>query len=583
MTDVQDTRYGEGEGGENATVDAPRVTQNGENGDMLVTVEPKIITEGEHIVLHLEGVSVDIDEPLDAPVNDSGINIPVGEEDVGVNSDTVYIDSAAEYAASPVGEPDTVADNAEARFNTEREAAYEPGGTCDAAEAMPDYNPDLYQKEEKPADNATRVGVNTDELLPVETFVDPVSDFSRAEEEAEYARILKEEEARRAARRKGSTPPTDYDAAPDTTPVGVPAGVNVDFGTPDATAKPKGDGDAEKIVALDRAERKRQELQEKQDEENDYRNYLNKYGETDTKSGKADKRRRDDEAAADEKKDEKESRKPLFVDETNENVTLVEARINHEIEGFKHRDSMASYVFTVANNGKRRSRIEDKREIKRRAKLLKKAKACERTFNEKIYYIAADRSVLNPKKRSKNAPAIASVVRRMKELLEERSVINEKLLKLYTGTDVVAKKSENKKANRIKEHAAKKTYKAQRRTAREVGRLSASVDMKERIFDLMNRRTTLTADIAYSKYVARRAGKAERRELERTVKEARRELRYIDADIQHFIKKAQRQNEKSAADKTQMRWIGIFIALLALVGVAAYVYFGLGIGFGFGG
>ncbi|MBO5945557.1 MAG: hypothetical protein J6Q69_03015, partial [Clostridia bacterium] len=119
--------------------------------------------------------------------------------------------------------------------------------------------------------------------------------------------------------------------------------------------------------------------------------------------------------------------------------------------------------------------------------------------------------------------------------------------------------------------AAKDMYKRQKGRAKYVSRLYVERDVKERILDLMNERTECAARIARIKRQLRshKIPASKRRSLKTELREARRKIKYLGADIKHFIRRAELKHEHNSAERRQRIIVGVIVMML---GAAALAY-----------
>ena len=259
----------------------------------------------------------------------------------------------------------------------------------------------------------------------------------------------------------------------------------------------------------------------------------------------------------------------LAADKIEENVLLIEQRLTYEIKALKRLVKIHNYTFSLDSGAHCATTHELKYSIKQRASKLSRAKKLEKKTARRYYLATLDKHIGDVKKRQRNRELISSILRRLEFIMEERSRINQRLIALYSGKSTDGERSEIglRQSNR----AARDMYKRQKGRARYVSRLYVERDVKERILELMNERTECAARMARIKRQLRSHGLsgAKRRGLKSELREARRRIKYLGADIKHFIKRAEIKHEHNSAQRRQRIIVG---GIVLALGAAAIFY-----------
>lgn len=259
----------------------------------------------------------------------------------------------------------------------------------------------------------------------------------------------------------------------------------------------------------------------------------------------------------------------FVAERVEQSVRLVEERMLYEIEDMKHRHKMLAYTFTTDSYKKESSSRRMANGVDKRIKKLERAKRLERLANKRYYLAATDKAVCSATRRAKREVEISSVLRRLNFLLDERARIDDRLIQLYTGSSKMNKKTYGVYANKKARRVARRAYKSQRKLAKKVSRLHATLKLKDKIFALMNERTLEYAKIENSLCKLRKGDKSLSRELKRDIKKSKKKIVYLKSDIKYFIKKAEKEDNKHRANKEQAIWL---ISLLAAALVIGGVY-----------
>lgn len=256
----------------------------------------------------------------------------------------------------------------------------------------------------------------------------------------------------------------------------------------------------------------------------------------------------------------------LPVDSIDKAVGLVEARMLYEIASMKAEHKMLGYAFSIDVLKKERTDRKMRRQISERMSKLSRALKRERADSTRYYTAALDRYEGNADKRVKNAALIESILGRLDYALKERERIDESLMRLYVlDSDEVASTKEAKVALR----AAKASYRSQLNTAKRVARMRAPDELKEKIFNLMNERTTMLSTIEKNEYLLhkKRYTGADKRAVKRQNGEMRRAVRHKEDDVRFFIKKAEKHNAAHGDGVSQIGWLIATLLFAAAIGV----------------
>jgi hypothetical protein len=165
---------------------------------------------------------------------------------------------------------------------------------------------------------------------------------------------------------------------------------------------------------------------------------------------------------------------------------------------------------------------------------------------------------------------------RVISLLAQRDEINAKLLSLYRENNKTGSASEKdirKKYSEIRLKATKKAFKKQHRTYSKINRLKVTLKEKQKIYDVMNKRTELVAYLAECEYrmkIEKPKGSA-KKALSAEIRSSKKNVRYAEKDIAVMVKKATRRSDKRPNPVAQLTWL-LILVLLVGAGVALFVF-----------
>ena len=246
---------------------------------------------------------------------------------------------------------------------------------------------------------------------------------------------------------------------------------------------------------------------------------------------------------------------------------VISARSEYNVARLENEINKLLYSF-AAKDDKRRRQLRDVEVRQRRLRrLAAKALRCEKKDNERFYYLlthSREETVLRKRARKERLEAL---VMRLEVLLTERARINERLLSLY-GYDPSGKSASlKKKESSIQKKHAKAAYKKQRRMASRLEKMHVPLDIKDKVYALMNKKTEIITHSEIARSRLKRdvyRGRA-RGELVREVRGARRSIRAIDKEIAFLMKKAKRHDQEHKSSISQGIWIiGVLVAAVVV-------------------
>ncbi len=244
----------------------------------------------------------------------------------------------------------------------------------------------------------------------------------------------------------------------------------------------------------------------------------------------------------------------------------VEKRMLHLVGRIEHNLRMREYTFAVYDAKEERAlRCEENTLAKMKRKTKRALSEDKKALMRYYSALASNGDAVG----CKNPQKLESIKRRLEQLLLERDEINDRLCELYRASAFAEPSRIDRKAGRIKLKYTKMLYKNQRKLARRLEKLHAPIDLKKKIYDLMNKKTEASSDIEKSRYLlkSKNATGAKRRELKLKIKESKRTLRYIDADIKYFCKKAEKHHDRHIDDFIHAAWVigALFVAVAGCI------------------
>jgi len=200
----------------------------------------------------------------------------------------------------------------------------------------------------------------------------------------------------------------------------------------------------------------------------------------------------------------------------------------------------------------------------------------EREDNSRYYLLPALPLSEEKTKKGARRERLESLRLRLDVLLAERESINERLIALYGGSDKKLRHVKIKrKAGGVRRKSAKAMHKKQSDIARKIESYRAPLDMKERAYELLNKKIACAATADENQYKLKRMrvkGRA-RAELIAEIKRSRRDMKRADTELRYMLKKLKRQEERYKDDR-EWALLLIVLALLSALGIGAWMLWG---------
>ena len=257
-------------------------------------------------------------------------------------------------------------------------------------------------------------------------------------------------------------------------------------------------------------------------------------------------------------------------------VLLIALRNEYKLSEYETEYHMLQHSFSANNRQKvKRMRKLDKKISKIRSNLKRSIKL-ERDDNRRYYYLLTVDPMKERVSHDARRDVLDALKLRLEILLAERAEINERIIALYGGSDKnLTKLKIERKAAGVRRKYTKVMYRRQQKLAARAQRMKAPEDLKEKFFTLLNKKTEKVA-ILEEKIYRLKKGKLRgmaRRELERDVKNAKRSIKYIDADMRYVMKKLRRHQERYEDDRAWAITLIVF-SIIAVVCVVGWYFFG---------
>ncbi len=261
---------------------------------------------------------------------------------------------------------------------------------------------------------------------------------------------------------------------------------------------------------------------------------------------------------------------------TERDVLLAELRSEYALSELEARRDILVRSYGLDKRKMVKSLRTVERKIEKINRNTQKAIKIERENNSRYYLLCmldpADEKLKNGARRER----LDALRARLNVLLSERESVNDRLIALYGGSDRTLKRTKvSRKAAKIRRRSATAMYNAQRKLAKKIDKYRVPTDMKERAYDLLNKKTQAAAtadECIYKLKKLRPVGRA-KRELILEIKRARTTIRRLDREIRYMLRKLKRNQERYEDNK---EWASVlaFVFVIVAIGVVLWVLFG---------
>lgn len=260
-------------------------------------------------------------------------------------------------------------------------------------------------------------------------------------------------------------------------------------------------------------------------------------------------------------------------------ILLVSLRCEYELSALESERDMLinSYGADQKKMGKRITAIE--RKIEKLKISAKRAVKLEGRDNSRYYTLIATDPRTERTKATARRERLSSLRSRLEVLLREREDINERLITLYGGGDKKLRGVKiSRKAGAVRRKSAKAMYRKQRAQARKIEKFRVPLDLKDRAYEQLNRKTACASAIEEAEFRIARLklrGNA-KRELLADIKRQKAEMRAADREFNYILKKMKKHEERNADDRS---WAALLItlAVVAALGIGAWYLWGDGV------
>ena len=261
--------------------------------------------------------------------------------------------------------------------------------------------------------------------------------------------------------------------------------------------------------------------------------------------------------------------------QANKDLTLLTRRADYLVSMLESERDILDYRF-----GKEPSQVKrEKRSITKRIDKIradhKAALRYENSDNRRYYaVVTSNPRTMALRNRRADRTRVASLRSKIISLLNERDLINGKLMAVYGGVGDQTLGSINQTWRRVKNAAAQKSKNKQKSFAKTVKSLPITLKDKERFYDLMNKKIDAESTLAFVKYRLKKEKLHSEDKIcaKRDIKELKVRIKRIDKDISDLMKTTkQRIAEVEAGTSWMIAFV--FMIILIAVGVALYVHF----------
>ena len=188
--------------------------------------------------------------------------------------------------------------------------------------------------------------------------------------------------------------------------------------------------------------------------------------------------------------------------------------------------------------------------------------------NARYYFTVVNEPELTEyPKRKVDVEKVKSIRKKIIELLNERDEVNNKLISLYTGSEVNADGTNvNQVYRRVKTQAAERLTKKGEKSAKKVHKLVATPEEKQNLYDLLNKKLDAESSLAVISYRLRneKLTRKEKKLIKEDAENCAKIVNQCECDIDWHLRKIQKRQKAKHGG-----WgIALVLALIVIVGGA---------------
>ncbi len=262
--------------------------------------------------------------------------------------------------------------------------------------------------------------------------------------------------------------------------------------------------------------------------------------------------------------------------QANKDLSLITKRADYQISMLESERDILAYRFGKDPSDVKREKREISKKISSIRAAHKSALGFENNDNRRYYAaVTANPMTMELKNKRADRARVAAVRAKIIDLLNERDIVNGKLIALYTGAKgTFGNESINQEWRRIKNRAALKSKNKQRDLAEVVKHLPITTSEKIKVYSMMNEKIDAESTLALSKHRLKKENlhKEDKLCAKQDIRETRAKIKEINKRIDARIKEIKGRIADAEATTS---WYISFLAVLviAVVGIIAYFYY----------
>ncbi len=226
-------------------------------------------------------------------------------------------------------------------------------------------------------------------------------------------------------------------------------------------------------------------------------------------------------------------------EQADKDVSVLEAAANFEANMIASELDMNKNRFGDPAAVSKKSKKARRKEIQH---ILDKAKVgadCEKRDNDRYYAVVLnDPETMRTKKKKPNRQRIAALRSEMITLLNKRDEINGQLISIYSGYELNSDgTSVNETWRKVKDNAAQKILKCDKKIAKKVSKLPATPDEKQKIFAVMNHKIDAASSMALCQYRLshEKLSKQDKKAIKQDVHNYSDIMKRCDKDVDYMV------------------------------------------------
>lgn len=265
----------------------------------------------------------------------------------------------------------------------------------------------------------------------------------------------------------------------------------------------------------------------------------------------------------------------MIAEQANKDLLVYTKRAEQRSAALESEVDLLAYRFGRDTTDVKKRKKEIAREVEAIRQETKTILKFEEADNKRYYAVVENDPDTMKLPRRADKAKIARLRQEIIDKLNERDAINGKLLAIYNGTTMNNGVVENENVRRIKDEAAAKLYKKDRKIAKKIEKLPATRAEKDKMYEVMNDKLDAASTIAAAKHrlATEKLSRQDKKALKQDIANCEAIMKQCDGNVDWMAAKVTKRAINGKSDGGSGWLIGLVVILILLVGGAGAFLF----------